>query len=189
MPAAHCPSAAGHRVASAARTAYVCSMSRQSILDFNVKDIDGVETPMRKFAGKVLLVVNVASKCGLTPQYRNLQALYERYRERGLEVLAFPANDFLRQEPGSDSEIREFCEASYGVTFSLFAKISVKGKNIHPMYEFLTAPATNPKFPGKIGWNFAKFLIGRSGDVIARFEPKVDPLDTRVTSAIETALE
>jgi len=188
MPAAHCPSTAGRRVAIAARVAYVCSMSKQSVLDFSVKDIDGVETPLRKFAGKVLLVVNVASRCGFTPQYRSLQALYERYQDKGLEVLAFPANDFLRQEPGSDSKIREFCSANYGVTFSLFAKISVKGRNIHPMYEFLTAPATNPNFSGKIGWNFAKFLVGRTGDVIARFEPKVDPLDTRVTSAIEGAL-
>jgi glutathione peroxidase len=163
-------------------------MSKESILNFSMKDINGVETPIRKFEGKVLLVVNVASKCGLTPQYKNLQALYERYRDKGLEILGFPANDFLRQEPGSDSEISEFCSMNYGVTFPLFAKISVKGKGIHPMYQFLTAPATNPKFPGKIGWNFAKFLIDRTGEVIARFEPKVDPMDAQVTSAIEGAL-
>ena len=163
-------------------------MSNQSILDFNMKDTNGVETPIRTFEGKVLLVVNVASKCGLTPQYQKLQTLYERYKDKGLEILGFPANNFLGQEPGSDSEIRDFCSANYGVTFRLFAKISVKGRDIHPLYKFLTDPSTNPKFPGKIGWNFAKFLIDRAGNVVARFEPKVDPLDARVTSAIEGAL-
>jgi glutathione peroxidase len=163
-------------------------MSKESILDFSMKDINGAETPIRKFEGKVLLVVNVASKCGFTPQYTNLQVLYDRYKDKGLEILGFPANDFLRQEPGSDSEIREFCSTNYGISFPLFAKISVKGRDIHPMYRFLTAPETNPKFPGKIGWNFAKFLIDRTGAVIGRFEPKVDPLDARVTSAIEGAL-
>jgi glutathione peroxidase len=163
-------------------------MSKESILDFSMKDISGVETPIRKFEGKVLLVVNVASKCGFTPQYANLQVLYDRYKDKGLEILAFPANDFLRQEPGSDAEIREFCSANYGITFPLFAKISVKGRDIHPLYKFLTAPETNPRFPGKVGWNFAKFLIDRTGAVIGRFEPKVNPLDAQVTSAIEGAL-
>jgi len=163
-------------------------MSNESILDFSMKDINGVETPIRKFEGKVLLVVNVASKCGFTPQYKSLQTLYELYKDKGLEILGFPANDFLRQEPGSDAEIREFCSTKYSVTFPLFAKISVKGKDIHPLYKFLTAPATNPKFPGKIGWNFAKFLVDRTGSVIGRFEPKVDPLDAQVKSAIEGAL-
>jgi glutathione peroxidase len=163
-------------------------MSEESILDFNMKDIEGVETPIRKFEGKVLLVVNVASRCGFTPQYRSLQTLYERYKDKGFEILGFPANDFLRQEPGSDREIREFCSKNYGVTFPLFAKISVKGKDIHPMYAFLTAQATNPRFPGKIGWNFAKFLIDRTGSVIGRFEPKADPLSAEVTAAIEGAL-
>lgn len=153
-----------------------------------MKDVNGVETPIRKFQGKVLLVVNVASKCGLTPQYKSLQALYDRYKDRGLEILAFPANNFLFQEPGSDADIREFCSTSYGVTFPLFSKISVRGRDIHPMYKFLTDPATDPKFPGKIGWNFAKFLTDRTGAVIARFEPKVDPLDPEVTSAIEAAM-
>ncbi|MFI5368245.1 MAG: glutathione peroxidase [Spirochaetia bacterium] len=163
-------------------------MSNESILDFSMKDINGVETPIRKFEGKVLLVVNVASKCGFTPQYKSLQTLYELYKDKGLEILGFPANDFLRQEPGTDAEIREFCSTTYSVTFPLFAKISVKGKDIHPLYKFLTAPATNPKFPGKIGWNFAKFLVDRTGSVIGRFEPKVDPLDAQVKSAIEGAL-
>lgn len=163
-------------------------MSNESILDFSMKDINGVETPIRKFEGKVLLVVNVASKCGFTPQYKSLQTLYELYKDKGLEILGFPANDFLRQEPGTDAAIREFCSTKYSVTFPLFAKISVKGKDIHPLYKFLTAPATNPKFPGKIGWNFAKFLVDRTGSVIGRFEPKVDPLDAQVKSAIEGAL-
>ncbi|MGD0727967.1 MAG: glutathione peroxidase [Spirochaetia bacterium] len=163
-------------------------MSIESILDFSLKDTHGVETPMRKFEGKVLLVVNVASKCGFTPQYKSLQILYDRYKDKGLEILGLPANNFLHQEPGSDSEIREFCSTRYGVTFPLFAKISVRGRDIHPMYKFLTEPATNPKFPGKIGWNFAKFLVDRTGAVIGRFEPKVDPLDGQVTSALEEAL-
>jgi glutathione peroxidase len=176
------------RVAIPTGMTYHYSMSIESILDFSMRDTHGVETPIRKFEGKVLLVVNVASKCGFTPQYENLQILYDRYKDKGLEILGFPANDFLRQEPGSDSEIREFCRTKYGVTFPLFAKISVRGRGIHPMYKFLTDPATNPKFPGKIGWNFAKFLVDRTGAVIGRFEPKVDPLDAQVTSAIEDAL-
>jgi glutathione peroxidase len=163
-------------------------MSISSILDFSMKDISGVETPIRKFEGKTLMVVNVASKCGLTPQYKGLQTLYERYKDKGLEILAFPANNFLRQEPGSDSDIRDFCSAKYGVTFSVFSKISVRGRDIHPMYKFLTDPITNPKFPGTIGWNFAKFLIDRTGAVIARFAPKVAPLDPVVISAIEAAV-
>jgi glutathione peroxidase len=163
-------------------------MSTPSILDFSMKSINGVETPIRKFEGSVLLVVNVASKCGFTPQYKSLQVLYDRYKDKGLEILGFPANNFLRQEPGSDSEIREFCSTHYGVTFPLFAKISVRGRDIHPLYKFLTKPATNPKFAGKIGWNFAKFLVDRAGAVIARFEPKVDPLDPDVLSAIEKAV-
>jgi glutathione peroxidase len=168
-------------------TAYLFFMSIHSILDFRMNDINGVETPIRKFEGKVLLIVNVASRCGLTPQYKSLQTLYDRYKDKGLEILGFPANNFLRQEPGSDSDIRDFCSTNYGVTFSVFSKISVRGRDIHPMYKFLTDPVTNPKFPGAIGWNFAKFLIDRTGAVIARFEPKVDPLDPVVISAIEAA--
>jgi glutathione peroxidase len=163
-------------------------MPTESILDFTMKDIDGRDVLLRTFEGRILLVVNVASKCGLTPQYRGLQELYDRYRPKGFEILGFPANNFLGQEPGSDQQIQEFCSTTYSVTFPLFAKISVKGKDIHPLYEFLTRPGTNPGFDGKIGWNFAKFLVDRSGKVIARFEPKTEPLSAEVVGAVEQAL-
>jgi glutathione peroxidase len=163
-------------------------MNETSVLDFSLPDSEGTPTPLRTFQGKVLLLVNVASKCGLTPQYESLQELYKRYQEKGVEVLAFPANNFLRQEPESNSDIREFCSSTFGITFPLFAKISVKGKDIHPLYRFLTERETNPDFAGKIGWNFAKFLVDRQGKIVARFEPKRDPLDEQVVSAIEKAL-
>ncbi len=153
-----------------------------------MKDISGQDVPLAAFRGRVLLVVNVASRCGLTPQYKGLQELYDRYRDRGLEILAFPANNFLGQEPGSDVEIQEFCSAHYSVSFRLFSKISVKGRDIHPLYQFLTRPETNPEFHGKIGWNFAKFLADRSGTLIGRFEPKVGPTSSQVISAVERAL-
>ena len=153
-----------------------------------MKDITGQDVPLAAFRGRVLLVVNVASKCGLTPQYKGLQELYDRYRDKGLEILAFPANNFLRQEPGSDAEIRQFCSTTYSVSFRLFSKISVKGRDIHPLYQFLTRPETNPEFHGKIGWNFAKFLVDRTGTVIGRFEPKVRPTSPEVISAVERAL-
>ena len=153
-----------------------------------MKDIKGQDVPLAAFRGRVLLVVNVASKCGLTPQYKGLQELYDRYREKGLEILAFPANNFLWQEPGTDSEIQQFCSTTYSVTFRLFSKISVKGKDIHPLYQFLTGRETNPGFHGKIGWNFAKFLADREGTVIGRFEPKVEPTSPEVISALEKAL-
>jgi glutathione peroxidase len=170
------------------RRRYLFRMQPQSILDFQVTDITGAEVPLRRFEGKVLMIVNVASKCGFTPQYRGLQELYETYREKGFEILGFPANNFMWQEPGTDAEIKEFCDSQYSVTFSLFSKISVKGKDIHPLYEFLTRPASNPSFHGKIGWNFAKFLTDRTGTVIARFEPKTEPLSSEVVLAVEKAL-
>jgi glutathione peroxidase len=154
-----------------------------------MRDITGQDVPLRTFAGNVLLVVNVASKCGNTPQYEGLQELYERYRARGFAVLGFPANNFLGQEPGSDQEIREFCIKNYSVTFPMFSKISVRGRDIHPLYGFLTSPDANPGFSGKIGWNFAKFLVDRAGKVAARFEPKTVPLSDQVVAAVEKALE
>jgi glutathione peroxidase len=163
-------------------------MNESSILDFSLPDIGGTETPLRSFSGKVLLIVNVASKCGLTPQYKNLQGLFTRFKEKGLVVLGFPANNFLRQEPGTEKDIMAFCTDTYGVTFPLFSKISVKGKDIHPLYRFLTERETNPDFGGKIGWNFAKFLVDRGGRIVARFEPKLDPLDARIVSEIEKIL-
>jgi len=163
-------------------------MPMTSILDFTMKDITGSDFALRKFEGRVLMVVNVASKCGFTPQYKGLQELYDRYKVKGFEILGFPANDFMWQEPGTDSRIQQFCTEKYSVTFPMFSKISVKGKSIHPLYEFLTSPETNPKLPGKIGWNFAKFLVDRKGDVVARFEPKTEPLAPEVIEAVEKAL-
>jgi glutathione peroxidase len=160
-----------------------------SIYSFQVKDIDGAERSLQEFAGKVLLIVNVASKCGFTPQYKGLEALYSKYKARGFEILAFPSNDFARQEPGTDAEIKSFCTLTYGVTFPMFAKIAVKGKDIHPLYAFLTSKETNPKFHGKIGWNFNKFLIDRKGNIIERFESKNDPMGDRVPRVVEAALD
>jgi glutathione peroxidase len=160
----------------------------KSFYAFQVYDIGGAERSLSEFAGKALLVVNVASKCGFTPQYKGLEALYERYRERGFEVLGFPANNFLRQEPGTDAEIQSFCSLTYGVTFPMFAKISVKGKDIHPLYAFLTDKETNPRFAGKITWNFNKFLIDRSGNVVGRFDSKDDPLGDKIPRAVQEVL-
>lgn len=159
-----------------------------SVLDFHVKDIDGNDVDLSKFRGKVLLLVNTASQCGLTPQYEGLESLYEKYKAQGLEVLAFPANEFGMQEPGSDEQIKNFCTTNYNVTFPLFSKIVVKGEGIHPLYQFLTSESTNPGHAGEISWNFAKFLVNREGEVVARFEPKVKPESPEVEAAVEKAL-
>jgi glutathione peroxidase len=160
----------------------------KSVLDFKVKDIDGKDVDLGSFKGKTLLVVNVASNCGLTEkQYGSLGKLHEKYKELGFEILAFPANNFGKQEPGTDPEIKQFC-ATKNVAFKLFSKISVKGEDIHPLYKFLTAKETNPKFAGEVRWNFDKFLVGPKGEVLARFEPKADPLGKEVTEAIDKAL-
>ena len=140
------------------------------------------------FKGKVLLVVNVASKCGLTPQYEELEALHEKYSDQGLAVLGFPCNQFGKQEPGTDAEIAEFCSATYKVKFPMFSKIEVNGAGRHPLYAFLTAQQTQPEGPGDIKWNFGKFLIDRSGNVVARFSPPTAPVSEEVVSAIEKAL-
>jgi glutathione peroxidase len=158
-------------------------------LDFQVQDIDGKAVNLAKaHQGKVLLVVNTASKCGYTDQYSGMESLYGKYKAKGFEVLAFPANEFGKQEPGSDSEIKSFCATKYNVTFPLYSKIVVKGAGIHPFYEYLTNSKTDPKFAGEIKWNFNKFLINRKGEVIARFDSDVDPESAKVTKAIEAAL-
>nr|WP_240907080.1 glutathione peroxidase [Paludisphaera rhizosphaerae] len=159
-----------------------------SVLDFKVKDIDGAEVALSKYQGKVLLIVNTASQCGLTPQYKGLEELYKKYKDQGLEVLAFPANEFGKQEPGTNAEIKEFCTSKYNVTFPVFSKIVVKGQGIHPLYSFLTGEATDPSFAGPIGWNFAKFLVNRKGEVIARFDPKTTPESADVVKGVEKAL-
>jgi glutathione peroxidase len=159
-----------------------------SVLEFTMKDIDGKDVNLSKYKGEVLLIINTASKCGYTPQYEGLEAIYEKYKDKGFEVLAFPANEFGGQEPGSDSEIKAFCKTNYNVAFPLFSKIVVKGAGIHPLYQFLTSKETNPKFAGDIRWNFTKFLVNRKGEVVTRFEPKSEPQSPEVTSAIEAAL-
>ncbi len=164
-------------------------MSEKSVLDFALKNIDGKETKLADYRGKVLLLVNVASKCGYTPQYEGLQAIYDKYRDQGLVVMGFPANNFGGQEPGTNEEIKEFCTVKYKVTFPMFAKISVKGPDIHPLYRFLTSNETNPEFGGDIKWNFNKFLVDRNGKVIARFDSGDKPESAKVTQAIEKALK
>jgi glutathione peroxidase len=156
--------------------------------DFTAQTIDGQEQSLRGYAGKVLLVVNVASQCGLTPHYAGLQELYDNFRDRGLAVLGFPCNQFGGQEPGTEAAIKTFCETRYGVTFPMFAKIDVNGANRHPLYAFLTAQPTQPDGAGDIQWNFAKFLVDRSGNVIARFAPATAPVSEEIVSAIEAAL-
>jgi glutathione peroxidase len=151
------------------------------------KTLEGKETSLKDYSGKVVLVVNTASKCGLTPQYEKLEALYGRYKERGLVVLAFPSNDFNNQEPGTASEIQAFCKTNYAVSFPLMEKIHVKGPEQHPLYAALTGP--QGAFPGEVKWNFGKFLIGRDGKPIARFEPKTTPDSPEVVQAVEKALE
>jgi glutathione peroxidase-family protein len=160
-----------------------------NIYSFSAKDIDGNARSLSEFSGKVLLVVNVASKCGFTPQYKNLQTLYMRFKQRGFEILGFPANNFGHQEPGTEAEIKSFCSLTYGVTFPMFSKISVKGKDIDPLYEFLTNKETNPAFPGKITWNFNKFLVDRTGAVVARFDSKDDPLGDKIPRKVGEILD
>lgn len=161
----------------------------KSVYEFTMKDIDGKDVKLDAYKGKVALVVNVASKCGNTPQYEGLEALYEKYKDKGFVVLGFPANNFMGQEPGTDKEIKEFCTLTYKVKFPMFSKISVKGADQHPFYTYLTNKQTNPGFDGDITWNFEKFLVGKDGKVLARFSPKTKPDDPKVVEAIENALK
>lgn len=156
------------------------------VLEFTMKRLDGAEEPLDRYRGDVVMLVNVASKCGLTPQYKGLQAIYDQYRDRGFTILGFPANDFMGQEPGTDEEIATFCDMNYGVTFPLFSKISVKGEAMHPLYQQLTA-LPDP-IGGDVRWNFQKYLLDREGRVVAKFGPQTTPEDPEVTSAIESLL-
>jgi glutathione peroxidase len=160
-----------------------------TIHEFTLNSIDGQPTPLAQFKGKVVLIVNVASRCGFTPQYSGLEALYNKYKDRGLVVLGFPANNFLWQEPGTNEEIKAFCARKYNVTFPIFAKVSVKGADTTPLYQFLTDKKANPSTGGAIGWNFTKFLADRNGKVIARFASKVAPESAELINAIEAALK
>ncbi|MGD0897266.1 MAG: glutathione peroxidase [Thermoguttaceae bacterium] len=161
---------------------------KPAALNFKMKSLDGKEVDLAKYQGKVVMVVNVASKCGLTPQYKQLQALNDKYEKDGLVILGFPCNQFLHQEPGTAEEIQKFCTVNYGVTFPLLAKIEVNGDGACPLYKYLTALDTRPTGAGKISWNFEKFVIGRSGEVVARFAPKTTPDAPEVLKVIEAEL-
>ncbi len=158
-----------------------------SPLDFTMQDIDGKDVALSKYKGQVVLIVNVASKCGFTPQYKGLEELYTKYRDQGFRILAFPANNFREQEPGTNEEIKSFCTSNYGVTFNLFSKISVKGPDQCELYKYLTSEQKNPDAGGEIPWNFTKFLVGRDGKVIERYIPKVPPDAPLLVRAVETA--
>ena len=161
----------------------------KSMYEFSMKDIDGKDVKLDAYKGKVLMIVNTASKCGLTPQYEGLQALYDNYKDKGFAILGFPANNFMGQEPGTEKEIKEFCALKYKVSFPMFSKISVKGTDQHPFYTFLTNKETNAGFDGDITWNFEKFVVDKSGKVIARFSPKTTPDDPEIAKTIENALK
>jgi glutathione peroxidase len=156
-----------------------------SVMDVTMNAIDGTPTPLSKYKGQVIMLVNVASKCGNTPQYTALEALYDKYKDKGLVIIGVPANNFRGQEPGTDEEIVTFCMTKYDVSFPLLSKVSVKGNDICPLYQYLTK--SSPK-PGDVSWNFEKFLVGRNGEVVDRFTPKTKPDDAAVVAAIEKAL-
>jgi glutathione peroxidase len=176
------------QVAQAAPQSPADSLQKGQAMDYRTipfQTIEGAPSSLQAFAGKVILVVNVASKCGFTPQYAGLEALYRRYADQGLTIIGFPANNFLRQEPGTDAEILSFCQSKYDVTFPMMSKISVAGKDQHPLYAYLTKESP---VPGKITWNFNKFLLDRQGNVIARFDSKVKPDDPALIAQIEALL-
>jgi glutathione peroxidase len=179
----------------------------QNVYDFSVNKINGSKTTLNDYKGKVMLIVNVASKCGLTPQYEGLESLYKEYQNQGLEILGFPANEFLAQEPGTNSEIQEFCRMNFGVEFPMFEKIVVKGEGQHPLYNYLTT--TKPEAtmkpdgtlierlsskglisgkPNDIKWNFEKFLVNKNGEVVGRFSPELDPKDPIIVNAVKKEL-
>ena len=164
------------------------SFAASNVHDFTMKTIDGQPAPLSAYKGKAVLLVNVASQCGFTPQYAGLEALYEKYKDKGLVIVGVPANNFGGQEPGTDAEIKTFCTRKYNVTFPMMSKVSVKGSDETPLYRFLTDPANNAGTSGDIKWNFTKFLIGKDGGVRARFEPNVKPDSPEISSAVEKAL-
>jgi glutathione peroxidase len=161
----------------------------EEVLGFTLKDIDGKDVKLADYKGKVVVLVNVASKCGLTPQYKDLEAMYGKYKEKGLVVVGIPANEFGGQEPGTDPEIKEFCTKQYSVTFPMMSKVVVKGDGICPLYKFLTDEKTNPGMSGEIKWNFTKFVVSREGKVVKRVEPKTRVSEEEVVKAIEAELE
>jgi len=164
------------------------AVGKMDIYEIEVETITGEQTTLAEYAGKVMVIVNVASKCGFTGQYEGLQTLYEEYKNQGVVVLGFPANNFKNQEPGTEEEIASFCSLNYGVTFPMFSKLSVKGDDIHPLYNYLTSEETNPEYNGKFSWNFNKFIIGRDGRIVERFGSMTKPQSQKIKKAIEVAL-
>ena len=167
-------------------TAIAQENSNSTIFQFKVKDIEGQDFNLASLEGKKVMIVNTASKCGLTPQYKKLQALYEKYGKDNFIIVGFPSNNFLRQEPGTNEEIATFCENNYGVTFPMMSKISVKGKNMHPLYEFLTQESKNGVVNSSVSWNFQKYLINPDGKLARVVSPRTQPDDPSIISWIET---
>ncbi len=161
-------------------------MQQKSVLDFTMHTIDGKPQPLSAYKGKVLMIINTASECGYTPQYETLQKLYETYKDKGFRILAFPANNFGQQEPGTNAEIKKFCSTNYHTTFDLFEKISVKGKDQHPLYKYITQDSP---YPGDVKWNFQKYLVDRSGTIVERFMSAVDPMSKDVREEVEKLLK
>ena len=164
------------------------TFAASNLYNFTLPSIDGKSMPLPDFKGKVIMMVNVASQCGYTPQYTALEAIYNKYKDQGFVILGFPANNFGQQEPGTNEEIKTFCSRKYSVTFPLYSKISIKGSEQAPLYQYLTKDA-DPSHTGDIKWNFTKFLVDRNGNVVQRFEPAVTPDSADVTSAIEKLLK
>ncbi len=167
---------------------FLVAAPTKTVYDFKLKNIDGKDVNLSEYKGKVIVMVNVASYCGYTSQYKDLEAIYQKYKSKGLVVLGFPANNFMAQEPGTDADIKQFCSREYAVTFPMFSKISVKGKDIHPLYAYLTNKSENGVVDGGVQWNFQKYLIGKDGKVIASFKPGTKVTEAEVIKAIETAL-
>lgn len=176
---------ASAKVFAQAQNTPAASAGDKTVHSFAMKNIDGEDVSLSQYKGKVLLIVNTASKCGYTPQYAGLEKLYEQYKDRGFEILAFPANNFMSQEPGTDQEIKSFCLLKYKTTFPVFAKTSVKGGDINPLYQYLT---TQAGFNGPIKWNFNKFLVGPDGKVVARFDSGVEPMSAELVAPLEKVL-
>jgi glutathione peroxidase len=170
-------------------SAFAAPPEAKSIYDFTLKSIDGQPVSLSEYKGKVVLLVNVASRCGYTPQYTALESIYEKYKSRGFVIVGIPANNFMGQEPGTNEEIKIFCTKKYNVSFPMMSKVSVKGEDKTPLYQFLTSKSADPKLGGEIQWNFTKFLFDKNGNPVARFEPATTPDSPEMTAAIESALK
>ncbi len=175
-------------MAAADKAGKDATSDHECALNFKMKNIDGETVDLEDYEGNVVLIVNVASRCGLTPQYAGLEELYDKYKEKGFVVLGFPCNQFAGQEPGTDAEIKQFCSTRYDVSFPMFSKIEVNGDEAAPLYKYLTGTAAEPAGKGDISWNFEKFLVDRDGNLIARFSPRTKPADAELIKAIESSL-